>query len=108
VIAAVGERICWVFRKTAPDPFVLAVLLTVATVGMAVFWRGMEPEGVVEVWAGPAVIPSTVLLYGMCTWSVLAVVGAVVSALLNGMHIVTFQVGNIQTRTGRCRRERVS
>jgi len=77
----------WI-RKT----FLRTLSTALALSAVYAFCLALFGKGIVEVWAGPAVIPSTVLLYGMCTWSVLAVVGAVVSALLNGMHIVTFQV----------------
>lgn len=48
-------------------------------------------DTIIRVWAGPAVVPSTTLLIGISVWSVLLVIGNVVSALLNGLHVVRFQ-----------------
>jgi len=48
-------------------------------------------DKIIGLWAGPDVIPTMGLLAGMSAWSVLLVIGNVVSALLNGLHIVRFQ-----------------
>jgi len=48
-------------------------------------------DQLIRFWAGPEVIPSPALLVGMSIWSVLLVLGSVISALLNGLHIVKFQ-----------------
>ena len=39
MISRLGLRICEVFRRTAPDPFVLAVLLTLLTAALAMLLR---------------------------------------------------------------------
>ncbi|RMH12521.1 MAG: short-chain fatty acid transporter [Planctomycetota bacterium] len=53
MISALGRRINAGFRATAPDPFVLAVLLTGVTFAL-VLWRTEMPFGeAVDVWAGP-------------------------------------------------------
>jgi O-antigen/teichoic acid export membrane protein len=60
-------------------------------------------DHIIRLWAGPEVVPSIDLLAGMAAWSLLLVIGSVVSALLNGLHVVRFQavcamlmaVGNI-------------
>ena len=49
---------------------------------------------IIEFWAGPEVIPSTALLVGMAIWSVLMLLGSVIAALLNGLHVVKFQAIN--------------
>lgn len=51
-------------------------------------------DTLIRVWAGPEVVPSMALLVGMSIWSVLLVLGSVVAALLNGLHVVKFQVVN--------------
>jgi len=64
-----------------------------------VLWGGK----IIKLWAGPDVVPSMALIAGMAAWSLLLVIGGVVSALLNGLHVVRFQaicamlmaVGNI-------------
>ena len=48
----------------------------------------------IRVWAGPEVVPSIELLAGMSIWSVLMVLGSVIAALLNGLHVVKFQAIN--------------
>ncbi len=45
-----------------------------------------------RLWAGPGVEPSQGLLLGMSLWCVLLVAGNVISSLLNGLHVVRFQV----------------
>jgi len=49
---------------------------------------------VIRVWAGPEVVPSVALLAGISIWSVLLVLGSVIGALLNGLHVVKFQAIN--------------
>lgn len=46
---------------------------------------------IIGFWAGPEVVPSNALLAGMAIWTILASIGAMVSALLNGLHVVRFQ-----------------
>ena len=48
-------------------------------------------DKIIGLWAGPDVVPSMGLLAGMSAWSVLLVIGNVISALLNGLHVVRFQ-----------------
>lgn len=52
MLSRLGDRVCAVFRATAPDPFVLAVLLTGLTLVLGVM---MTPHGVGDLcamWAG--------------------------------------------------------
>ena len=51
-------------------------------------------DTLIRIWAGPEVVPSTTLLLGISVWSVLLVLGNVIAALLNGLHIVKFQMIN--------------
>lgn len=51
-------------------------------------------DTLIRIWAGPEVVPSTALITGMSIWSVLLMLGSVVAALLNGLHIVKFQAIN--------------
>lgn len=51
-------------------------------------------DTLIRVWAGPEVVPSTALITGMSIWSVLLMLGSVVAALLNGLHVVKFQAIN--------------
>ncbi len=52
MIATLGMKISEGFRRTAPDPFVLAVLLTAVTFGLAWFVMEMEFGKAVDAWAG--------------------------------------------------------
>lgn len=71
MIAAVGDRVCAVFRRTAPDPFVLAVGLTVvaAVLSIAFGYRaesgtiGQRATWTLDAWIG---------LRGGGLWSLLA------------------------------------
>lgn len=51
-------------------------------------------DTLIKFWAGPEVVPSTALLAGMSIWSVMMVLGSVIAALLNGLHVVKFQAIN--------------
>ena len=51
-------------------------------------------DAIIRIWAGPEVVPSMALLAGMSMWSVLMVLGSVIAALLNGLHVVKFQAIN--------------
>ena len=51
-------------------------------------------DRIIVFWAGPAVEPPRGLLAGMAIWSVLMVLGSVIAALLNGLHVVRFQAIN--------------
>jgi O-antigen/teichoic acid export membrane protein len=48
-------------------------------------------DRIIRLWAGPEVVPTVDLLAGMAAWSVLLVIGNVISVLLNGLHVVRFQ-----------------
>ncbi len=52
-ISALGLRINAAFRRTAPDPFVLAVLLTLLTFALALGLTDTTPASLVDVWGGP-------------------------------------------------------
>ena len=52
MISRLGTVITAVFRKCAPDPFVLAVLLTLVTFGLAVALTGTGFTDAVNMWAG--------------------------------------------------------
>ena len=66
-------------------------LLSAVPFALVLFTWG---DTLIRIWAGPEVIPSTALLAGMSIWSVLMVVGSVIAALLNGLHVVKFQAIN--------------
>ena len=51
-------------------------------------------DTIIKMWAGPEVMPSATLLIGISVWSVLQVIGNVIAALLNGLHVVKFQAIN--------------
>ena len=52
MLARLGLRLCAIFRATAPDPFVLAVLLTFLTLGLALTLTDATPAALVDSWAG--------------------------------------------------------
>lgn len=54
MIARLGLRISAVFRATAPDPFVLAILLTLLTFVLAVTLTDSRPGEMISAWGGPA------------------------------------------------------
>jgi short-chain fatty acids transporter len=51
MIARIGLRICEVFRRTAPDPFVIAVLLTVVTFVLVLAATGTGASAAIDMWA---------------------------------------------------------
>lgn len=53
MIAALGRRINAGFRATAPDPFVLAVVLTVVTFLLVLALTDMRFTAAIDAWAGP-------------------------------------------------------
>lgn len=52
MLSKLGDRLSAFFRATAPDPFVLAVLLTLVTFAMAMTMRGTSFHDAVGLWAG--------------------------------------------------------
>jgi short-chain fatty acids transporter len=52
MLASLGSRLSVFFRATAPDPFVLAVLLTVLTFVLALTLTDTKATGLVDSWAG--------------------------------------------------------
>lgn len=52
MLSKLGDRLSAFFRATAPDPFVLAVLLTLVTLAMAMTMRGTSFHDAVGLWAG--------------------------------------------------------
>lgn len=52
MIATLGLKISEGFRRTAPDPFVLAVLLTAAVLVLALTLTDAKPASLVDAWAG--------------------------------------------------------
>lgn len=66
-------------------------LLSAVPFALVLFTWG---DTLIRVWAGPEVVPSTALLAGVSIWSVLLVLGNVIAALLNGLHVVRFQAIN--------------
>ena len=64
MIGRLGLRISAVFRATAPDPFVVAVLLTLLTFVLAFTLTDTEPSAVVDHWGGSSGVWS-LLGFGM-------------------------------------------
>lgn len=54
MLARIGDRVSAFFRATAPDPFVLAVVLTLATFGAALMRPGVSASGMIGAWASDA------------------------------------------------------
>ncbi len=52
MLARLGDRVCAVFRLTAPDPFVLAVLLTIVTLALALALTDFGAGDIASMWAG--------------------------------------------------------
>lgn len=51
MLEAIGRRLSAFFRATAPDPFVLAILLTFLTLGLAIGFSDRSPAQITEAWA---------------------------------------------------------
>ncbi|MFG0259853.1 MAG: short-chain fatty acid transporter [Phycisphaerales bacterium JB041] len=64
MIGRLGLRISAVFRATAPDPFVVAVLLTLLTFALAFTLTDATPRSLVDHWGGPSGVWS-LLSFGM-------------------------------------------
>ncbi len=62
MIAALGLKISEGFRRTAPDPFVLAVLLTLVTLVLVLVRTDMGLDAAVRTWAGTEGVWSAGLL----------------------------------------------
>ena len=77
----------WI-KKTFRRSVWLGLVLNVPFTLVLVLWGGWIIEG----WAGAAVVPSVGLLVGMGLWTLLTVFGGAFSVLLNGLHVVRFQV----------------
>ena len=52
MIQSLGHRFARFFRATAPDPFVLAVGLTLVVFALAWLVEGVGPVGIVQAWQG--------------------------------------------------------
>jgi short-chain fatty acids transporter len=75
MIAKLGSRISEVFRRSAPDPFVLAVLLTGVTFVLALTLTDMGFLGAVDAWAGTGGVWSPGLLRFAMQMSLILVTG---------------------------------
>jgi short-chain fatty acids transporter len=75
MIAKLGSRISEVFRRSAPDPFVLAVLLTGVTFALALTLTDMSFLGAVDAWAGTGGVWSPGLLRFAMQMSLILVTG---------------------------------
>jgi len=79
----------WI-RRTFTRTIRLSLLFAVPCAAILLLWG----DTLIRIWAGPEVVPSTTLLIGISVWSVLMVLGTVIAALLNGLHVVKFQAIN--------------
>jgi O-antigen/teichoic acid export membrane protein len=79
----------WI-RRTFVRTLRLSLLFAIPFSVVLAVWG----DTLIRIWAGPEVVPSTTLLLGISVWSVLLVLGNVIAALLNGLHIVKFQMIN--------------
>lgn len=81
-----GEN-AWIrrtFRRTLIIIFVVNVPITIA-LALSAQWIAVN-------WIDPTVRPSGVLVAAMATWSMLTILTGAFAALLNGLHVVRFQV----------------
>jgi len=79
----------WI-RQTFVRTLRLSLLFAIPFALFLLFWG----DALIRIWAGPEVVPSATLLIGISVWSVLLVLGTVIAALLNGLHVVKFQAIN--------------
>ncbi len=54
MLARIGDRLSSIFRATAPDPFVIAVLLTLLTFLLALWRTDMSADQLVSSWSDPS------------------------------------------------------
>ena len=83
-----GDRV-WIqrtFTNTLRSSLGIALLFALAL--------GLLGGPFITLWAGPEVTPPRSLLWLMALWTILAVAGGVIAALLNGLHVVRFQAIN--------------
>ncbi len=94
MFSRIGIAISAGFRKTAPDPFVLAILLTALTIGLAIWLTESSATDLVDYWAGSAPAGNagiwTLLAFGMQMCLILVTGHALassppVAALLRGL-----------------------
>lgn len=52
MLARLSDRLTAFFRATAPDPFVIAVLLTLLTAALALIRTDASPQSLVDAWSG--------------------------------------------------------
>ena len=62
MLPRLGSTIARFFRATAPDPFVLAILLTLLTFALALIYTDAAPRDVINAWSGSTGIFSQGLL----------------------------------------------
>ncbi len=77
----------WI-RRTFRRSVWLSLLINVPITFALVLWG----RDIIKMWAGTEVIPSFELLVGMGLWVMVTVFGGTFSVLLNGLHIIKFQV----------------
>jgi len=70
MLARLSDRLAAFFRATAPDPFVIAVLLTLATIGLALARTDAALPEILRAWAGMGAGDPT-RLTGSGVWSLL-------------------------------------
>lgn len=51
MLALIGDRLAGVFRRTAPDPFVIAVLLTALTFALVLIFTDAGPLAAIDAWS---------------------------------------------------------
>lgn len=62
MISTLGLKLSSAFRRTAPDPFVIAVLLTLVTFALVLTLTDLQADAAVRLWAGPEGVWSSGLL----------------------------------------------
>src|SRR5215510_1418341 len=62
MISRLGLLLCKAFSKVMPDPFVLAVLLTLVTFALALIWTDSSPGQLLSWWSGDSGVWSAGIL----------------------------------------------
>lgn len=76
-------------RRTLRRSILLVLAVTIPMCAILVVLAG----AILDVWIGGAVTPPPLLIAGIAAWTVLSGLGTSLAMLLNGLHVLRFQIG---------------
>lgn len=89
---AYGESIARGDVDWAQRALVSSVVVALFVAGIPSTFLVLFGAQVINLWVGPEVTPSFLLLLGLGVWTVIAAVGTAVGVFLNGANVIRFQV----------------